>query len=152
MTQRIAQKDSHGCAIASLAMVTGHDYDKVKAFYHPRVDFSREGVAWYQAEEYLARHGFAVRRFTRYNPATNELREPWPIAPFADVHMCEVVTVDGGHSVVMLADGRVLDPWDELRDSLTHPHYIAVHFVAGIYPVAHTSQTPPFPPDRNAGG
>jgi ABC-type bacteriocin/lantibiotic exporter with double-glycine peptidase domain len=133
--KRIAQKDSHGCAVASLAMVTGHDYDRIKAFF-PRADFTKSGIAFYQAEEYLARHGFAVRRFTLYDPTTNEPREPWPVAPFADVHMCEVVTAKGAHSVVMLRDGRVLDPWNESRDSLSHPDYVKVYFVAGVYKVA----------------
>lgn len=34
----------------------------------------------------------------------------------------------------MLADGRVLDPWDRARDTLAHPAYRKVNQIVGVWP------------------
>jgi hypothetical protein len=115
-------------------MVTGKTYEEIR-FAFPRVDFAKEGIAFYQAEAYLAEHGYAVRRKTHFDPLLGDHRDPWPCEPFAAMHMCEVIVPGGCHSIVLLGDGTVLDPWTAERTTLAHPDYLRLHFVAGIYQV-----------------
>lgn len=133
----IRQKDPYGCALACLAMVTGKAYEEVRAAFvgHDFGVSTRElrtgGISYVAVDGYLSDHGYAVRRLARYDPVLNLHRDPWPVEPFAPVHVCEVIT-SMGHSVVMLADGTVLDPNREEPGRLSD--YAAVNYVAGVYP------------------
>jgi len=74
--------------------------------------------------DYLWRHGFAWQQVFPFEPrracpadvSMSEWRKlhgrtPWPPSPWAEAHLCQVETSQS-HAVVMLADGRVLDPLD----------------------------------------
>jgi hypothetical protein len=127
----VRQEDKYGCAVASLAMVTGKSYAEVRAaFSH---DFTKEGVVFFAWEEYLTHSGYAVARKMQYDALKKSTREPWPAEPFAGVHICEVLTDAGGHVVVMLRDGTVLDPATDEPRRLAD--YKSVNFVTGVYKV-----------------
>jgi len=78
----------------------------------------------------------AVARRFHHDPVTARERPRWPPEPFAPVHWALVEVAAGGHAVVMLDDGSVLDPWDRSRTTLRHPAYLKVHSVTGVWPVA----------------
>jgi hypothetical protein len=131
MIRHVRQEDPWGCGPACLAMVTGHNYREVRDWFtvfawqnaqkDGRVladdarkaveanDFSRSGITHWEIERYLAEHGYAsALRWEEVR--TGEARPVWPLPPFAEAHICCVQTVSGGHFVVWLPDGRVLDP------------------------------------------
>jgi hypothetical protein len=138
MTKRVQQEHKHGCAVAAMAMVTGKSYAEVFSAFDPEhYDFERHGLSHFPIADYLAGEGYALRKFTRCDQRLNVTREPWPVEPFTDVHICEVVNSVMCHMVVMLGDGTVLDPAVEGPRRLSD--YLAVHYVAGVYKVAQTS-------------
>lgn len=131
----VAQEDSRGCTLAALAMVMGRTYADVKAEIlaeHPERDFSERGINYMDGDQLLAHWGYATARLFRYYVSHH--REVWPPAPFAEVHMCEVECspTSAGHSVVMLADGTVLDPLTPETRRLTDYH--KVNSVAAVVP------------------
>jgi hypothetical protein len=85
--------------------------------------------------EYLARHGFAVQFHYQHDCIARQTRQPWPLAPWADLHICSVDAGQGmgSHAVVMLADGTVLDPATDTPRRLTD--YASVAYMAAIHRV-----------------
>lgn len=61
---------------------------------------------------------------------------PWPPRPFASTHICFVEATAGWHYCVLDFDGRVYDPWSEVRTSLNHADYKRVASVTGLFRVA----------------
>ena len=124
-------------------MITGVSYDDVTATLTPgqRADLEAGKGCGFYLDDYLEDRRYAVcRRYPRHAP-------PWPPAPFADVHFA-VVDAGGpaGHSVVMLADGTVLDPLhDETRYSLAL--YPKVWNVTAVVPIRARSAS-----DTRPGG
>jgi hypothetical protein len=138
MVTWVQQKDSHGCVLASLAMITGQTYEQVKAGF---VDWSGGISLMFDGFTYLAEHGYAVApKYIHYHPLKRN-RDPWPVEPFADMHLCEVIT-SMAHSVVLLRDGTVLDPNTPEPRRLSD--YMKVNVIAGVVPVSTATQ--PFPP------
>ena len=89
--------------IAVLAMLKGQNYDSTAANLSPTWDF----------EEELLKAGYAMTSMYRHRPDDMALRDEWPPAPFAGVHVCTVKSNKDSpmrHRVIMLADGTVLDP------------------------------------------
>jgi hypothetical protein len=141
----VRQEDAYGCGIASCAMLIGCTYAEAKAWFlaqegelaagaAPRGEdfFQRSGICHYDVEDFLGAHGYAVVRRFRYSRGC--VRLEWPPAPFGPAHHCEVVAPSGyGHSVVMLADGTVLDPNDPRPKRLTD--WGQVNNVAAVFPV-----------------
>lgn len=117
----VGQEDAEGCALATLAMICGHDYAAVKAEVEtywpsdepaPGHDWSKNGVTFYTLDRYLAAQGYFMQR--RY--ATWGL----PLEPFAPIHYASVQQPSNrSHFVVVLADGGVLDPLREGRFALS---------------------------------
>jgi hypothetical protein len=66
-----------------------------------------------QVRNVLEHYGFAYQ--TRYHHLARLCRDRdvWPCEPWADLHFCEVINTraSGQHAIVLLRDGRVLDPW-----------------------------------------
>ena len=89
-------------------MVLGIGYDAALAAFGGRVPES-EGYDFGEFEQVLAEHGWATARKWKHMRHLNRDREIWPVAPWADLHQCEVQTT-GNHSVLMLRDGTVIDP------------------------------------------
>jgi hypothetical protein len=127
----VRQQDHHGCVIACIATVLEQPYGVVRA------EFGEPGrgiiYSWWQ--EYLGRHGYAFQFFYRHNCFTKADREPWPLLPWTDLHFC---CVDAGHGmgshlVVMLRDGRVLDPASDEPRRITD--YASVSYMAGLFQI-----------------
>lgn len=127
--QWVRQQDSQGCVLAVLAMITGKSYAEVKTGFRLR-DWNAEGVGlMHDGLAYLAEHGYAAAvKYRHYLPFPQH-RDRWPVAPFADVHVCEVITTQP-HAVVMLRDGTVLDPNTPERQRLSN--YKGVNVIAGV--------------------
>lgn len=135
VTSLVRQEDTWGCMVASVAMAMGRTYQETKALFHPWF-FTREqlGIGETEAVALLSEHGYAVAiRHEHYHPACCH-RPTWPPQPWTDVHICEVET-SMSHAVVMLRDGRVLDPYYGERPSLSQPEYKRVFKVIGVHRV-----------------
>ena len=131
----VRQLDDDGCIVASLAMVTGCTYLDIK---HEIPEFEqREGLNFRHVDDFLHRHGYAWQTIFAHMPPGNTKRDPWPPAPWADVHLAEVEMPSGNyHSVVMLADGRVLDPLTEAPRRLSdYPKVASVRAVYRAMPI-----------------
>lgn len=129
----------NSCVVASLAMVTGKTFNQtlrgLKEFWQEEGQF--QGVKDEIFDAYLGQLGYAVRYIKHDYSPRFKLRKEWPPKPFAPIHVCDVFD-EGLHAVVMLEDGKVLDPNDVHKKSLAD--YQRVFTVAGIYPVGE-----PFP-------
>lgn len=133
-----------GCWVAAMAMIVGKSYAEVKA---ETGNTWQDGGHRWKTEQYLAQHGFAVMPYFdsdqfRQNEEPNEhgIRlnkrwQQWPFVPFAPVHICLVTSgpTGGGHIVVMLADGRVLDP--ATPDTRRLSEYFETREMIGVWPV-----------------
>lgn len=142
----VRQKHARGCGVAALAMLTGDDYDAV-AVYFRGIDLDAKGLYLCGLDDYLVDRGYAIARKKRYlgffGGDGAPPREPWPPAPFADVHLCEVEVYEKApvyHFVVMLRDGAVLDPLADGPRRLSDYH--RVNSVAGVYRVGADPCTP----------
>lgn len=110
----VYQADDSGCMIAAVATAVGKSYAEIRRLVNPGHDFSTNGIGIDAGVAILDRLGYAV--MTRYGSDPRRggaPRDPWPCAPWADVHICMVRNLSntGTHVVVLLKDGRVLDPW-----------------------------------------
>ena len=80
--------------------------------------------------------GVAKAQFMgRFSPTGAVPRVPWPPEPFGDVHLCEVTVQQDSpvnHFVVMLQNGRVLDPLTPERKRLSDYHRVLS--VAAVIP------------------
>lgn len=144
--RHVRQGHTFGCVLASLAMIGGETYAEVAAQY-PWV-LERDGGCDLDTVsfDYLWRHGFAMQVVYPTEPrgacpsdiSVSEWRKrygrkPWPPAPWALAHLCQVETSQS-HAVIMLADGSVLDPLDERPRRLAD--YARVMNVRGVFDIA----------------
>lgn len=133
--QHVSQRDAWGCGIASLSMVTGLSYDEIRDEFvslGKTFEGERAGLHEVDLEQFLADHGFAVGKKYRWH-GVNIQRPTWPAAPFAPVHICSVRNPGGWHFVVMLEDGRVLDPIDDSPKTIAA--WPEVGYVMGVWKV-----------------
>lgn len=144
----IYQPEENGCGIAAVAMATRRSYAEVRKLLLMSVDLSGfvldDGVNVGQIDDLLEALGFAwqARYPNLYRLGT--VRPEWPCAPWGDVHVCHVRSLSdsGGHFVVLLKDGRVLDPWWGVIGGLHR--YPQVHSIKSLHPIA--------PPPEVSGG
>lgn len=146
--QWVRQEHTNGCVIASLAMISGKTYREVhddlapqlgnfvdvegKSEWRRGVDFNKDGMAiMFDGWGWLADNGFAIQQ--RYKFHYNIERPQWPLDPWADVHLCSVVTTQS-HAVVLLRDGRVLDPLTPEPKKLSD--YSKVESMMAVYKVS----------------
>jgi hypothetical protein len=122
----VRQEDERGCGPACFAMLTNRTYAGAVSML--RGKFERQGISHFELDQYLAEEGYAVAR--RYLRVAGADRKAWPVAPFADVHLCQVRTAGGGHFVLMLRDGTVLDPLDPTPTRLDA--YVQVDNIAAV--------------------
>lgn len=128
----VGQEDPRGCVLAALAMLTGQTYAQVKAGF---ADWAGGISLMFDGFTYLAEHGYAVApKYIHYHPLKQN-RDPWPVEPFADVHLCEVITSQA-HAVVLLRDGTVLDP--NTRNLKKLGDYVKVNVIAGVVKLPKT--------------
>lgn len=147
--KHVQQKHARGCGPAALAMVTGHSYDDVCAWFG-QVDFDRTGLYVHAVYEYLAEHGFAVqvkhryRQFFRSASGGSIERQPWPCVPFADRHVAQVLVspcAPCDHFIAVESSGLVLDPMDEMPKRLADYHQ--VNQIAGVWPTPAPERSRP---------
>lgn len=134
----VRQEDRYGCVLASIAMVLGRSYADVRAELGDP-DRGHTKDFW---REYLARKGYAIQFFYRYDCVGKSEREHWPMQPWADLHICCVDAGhgDGTHVVVMLRDGTVFDPTRGTPSRLSD--YPSVAYMAAIYSLSILSRVP----------
>jgi outer membrane murein-binding lipoprotein Lpp len=83
-------------------------------------------------DQTISENGWAVQRKWGTMQPGNQKRDPWPLAPWADLHECEVKT-SMIHSVLLLANGTVMDPLTTEPKRLSD--YSEVLSMAALYPV-----------------
>lgn len=134
----VRQEASHECGIACMAMVMGVSLEDARGAYDAVYPGGRakgrgvtEGITDVELDVVLAECGFATARL--YSGGKKR-RAVWPPEPWADAHIATVILVNGGHYVVLLRDGTVLDPMADDPRTLRHPHYISVNSVAAVVP------------------
>jgi hypothetical protein len=149
--QWVRQEHRSGCAIAALAMVTGNTYQYVYDFLNSRVgrfvdskwviglDAEEHGVGiMFDGWSFLRDHGYAIQHRWRapYTIAYDSPpHEPWPCEPWAEVSIATVLTCAGAHAVVLLRDGKVLDPLTPEPRRLSD--YSKVESIVAVYKVAN---------------
>jgi hypothetical protein len=102
----VLQEDAYGCGLACIAMVTGQTYQAVLADF----TYRDHGITDWSLRDYLGDKGYATIWKHPCRMSTNTMRENWPPALWADVHIAQVYLPAGGHFIVVLRDGTVLDP------------------------------------------
>ncbi len=132
----VIQPERMGCVLAAVATVVGKSYGEIRQLVDLSHDFTEQGTFLTVAQSILERLGYAYQLRYSYDPRLNLSRPEWPCAPWAAVHICEVqnLTETGQHAVVLLRDGRVLDPWWGIVQGL-HRYRRVVSMMA-VYPVA----------------
>lgn len=133
----VYQPENSGCVVAALAMICGKTYFEMKQYFCAHKDFTVEGASRYEWQDALDAHGFAYQlRFEHQSRLNGAKRSVWPCAPWADLTLCEVMNTRGSglHAVVLLRDGRVLDPWWGVLQGLHR--YPSVTSMTAVYRVA----------------
>lgn len=132
LTTYVKQEHMKGCMVATMAMILGKSYQETLALFPCSPD-DNNGFSSFVGDTLLVEEGYAVaRKYKTRTGYNNQKRAIWPPEPWCDIHWCEVMTAAGGHAIVMLGDGIIMDPWDPSRKSLRDPAYQQVNFVAGV--------------------
>lgn len=143
----VMQQHEHGCGAAVFAMLTGLTYREAINEL-PLLHWDREGITHITLDHGLANRGFAVARKHRHSFGNLPLC-PWPCAPFADVHVVQVIvtsTSRAGHLVIWRRDGVVLDPGLG-RHAQGLAVYHEVHWIAGVTRLGFFAGGTPNPTD-----
>jgi hypothetical protein len=109
----VFQPEKSGCGVAALAMVSGKTYLEARQYFTLERDFSETGMYDSELQEALVANGFAIQYFRRFESRLGgSERSPWPMAPVSNMAICQVKNLRDSHwhYVVLLRDGRVLDP------------------------------------------
>ena len=126
--------EDNACMVACLAMVTGKTFDEV--FRDMDKYWKNEGHSMGTSDDawiaYLSAHGYAIQDIDHEYTPDERLIEPWPIRPFAPIHIVFVFS-EGSHAVVMLEDGTILDPTD-IHYKSRH-EYHRVYRIVGVWKV-----------------
>lgn len=134
----VYQPNKADCVLAAIATATGNTYADVRQYFDLSHDFTEKGTDFGAAASILDRLGFAVQLRYRTDPRLGYApRDPWPCEPWADVHLCEVTNLPnaGQHAVVLLKDGRVLDPWWGVVQGLhRYPRVISMMAIHDVRP------------------
>lgn len=107
------QPEKAGCGVAVLAMVSGKTYLQARQYFTLERDFTEQGMHNGELEGALFTLGFAVQIFTPTHARLGySKRTEWPMKPVSGLAICQVKNLRDSvwHYVVVLRDGRVLDP------------------------------------------
>lgn len=124
----VKQRDDWDCGVAVLAMVSGLTYEQVLDDFNGK-GIEGVGIGGVLFDWWFVKHGVATQG------KTPELDDPWPPEPWAPVHIAYVRATQGAHVCVMDCQGRVFDPFDIKRRTLTHKDYKRVRGVIGIWDI-----------------
>jgi hypothetical protein len=128
----VFQPEKSGCGIAAVAMVAEKTYAEVRQRCNMAHDFTVDGMGQYEMEDLLIHYGFSYQIITKNHPRLGSAREVWPPAPWTELAIAQVrnLSNSGYHYVVLLKDGRVLDPWYGVIQGLhRYPDVLCVHGV-----------------------
>jgi hypothetical protein len=133
--QHIEQEEAMGSSLACIAMILGLTYAEVKTESEKHSDLRIHKYGHYRSywQEWLYRHDFADQCYTPYDARTNLARPIWPLALWADVHICSIKTETDTHLVLVKRDGTVYDPM-RAEPSLWS-EYPEVIYMSGIFDV-----------------
>ena len=135
-----APSEQNMCVIACLAMITGQTLKQtlkgMERFWNNEGMF--EGVREEPFYQYLSARGYAIQTIDHDYEPEDSLTKPWPPAPWAPIHCCDVYA-EGPHAVIMLHNGKILDPNDRKVKTLSEYH--RVYSVQGIWKVGHAPPT-----------
>jgi hypothetical protein len=131
----VPQAESKGCMLAATAMLVGKTYKEIRALVTGAWDFTEAGTNIGVVHALLDQLGFAYQTRYQYDARLDLRRPEWPCAPWADRILCEVrnLSETGYHAVILLRDGRVLDPWWGVLQGLHR--YSHVQSMTAVYPV-----------------
>lgn len=132
----VLQPEDSGCAVAAVATVAGISYKEARALLRMDRDLTTEGSYDFEIQEMLDFLGFASQiRYSTIRRLNGARRLDW-MKPWAPVHIATVRSLSntGTHFVVMLADGRVLDPWWGVVQGLHR--YSEVFNIIGFYRIS----------------
>lgn len=131
----VKQEHAGGCGPATLAMILCMSYEKACEWLQDSpvrsrsktIDWDNDGISHIDLDYCLNKAGwYHQRTYKSWEPKDN-----WPPKPFAPIHYVQVGQPSGNsHFVVMLKDGRVLDPL--LDDEQDLDSYLEVHNVCGL--------------------
>jgi hypothetical protein len=113
------------CIIACLAMIRKTSFDVIANEVKNRV-----GDEFWMA--YLSAHGYAIQDIHHDYMPENRLISPWPIKPFAPIHIVFVYD-QNIRPVIMLDNGTILDPLNIHNES--RHKYHRVYRVVGVWQV-----------------
>jgi hypothetical protein len=124
------------CGIAALAMASGKTFEQVRVLFDLSHDWNTSGMSIHELESMLEPLGFSYQKRHKWQTrlgGTN--REEWPGTPFAPLHIVLVQNLPdtGGHYVVWLPDGRVMDPWWGVLPSLEN--YSRIDNILGLWKI-----------------
>ena len=121
----VKQEDAQGCAIAVAAMMCGLAYQEAKAHFLKRqTDAGKRCIGGYEFHEFLKGRGwdyvFYACRYRTYSSLGKSQTQTWPPSrerlfeeEGLDLVSCHVMPAPGSdlaHAVLMLPDGRIMDP------------------------------------------
>jgi hypothetical protein len=142
----IKQRSEIDCGIAALAMACDLDYERVAdglvtgpgCLTRLRDAMGDEGLNDDLVKDWLRLNGWAWQEVARnvWQRGGFTPRHPWPPQPFATTHICFVEATKGWHYCAMDYAGRVYDPWDERRASLSWQGYKRVSSVLGLFKIS----------------
>lgn len=131
--------EDNGCVISCLAMITGQTFQEVLSGmeHYWKNEGQHEGtddIAWMH---YLSARGYAIQDIDHEYVPEDRLIAPWPIQPFAPIHMM-FVYAEGPHAVVMDEHGVIFDPNDPTAKSRFDYH--RVYRIIGIWKVRESME------------
>lgn len=126
------QRTDNDCMICCISNVSGLPYEQV---LHDLREWFTGGLKMEVVERYMGELGFCYLRRRRLllDYSTAE----WPPRPFAPLHIAMVTKTPekGGHGIVLLNDGQVLDPAKEDRIQSLNDVW-RVDSVTGFWPAS----------------
>lgn len=132
----VIQPSKMSCGIAALAMVSKKDFDEVRGFFNLSHDWNTNGMSDYHIKAMFEPLGFSYQiRYPWLHRLGGTDRTEWPGKPFAPLHIALVRNLPntGGHYVVWLPDGRVMDPSWGVMPSLEN--YTKIELIYGLWKI-----------------
>jgi hypothetical protein len=132
----VIQPTKMSCGIAALAMVSAKKFHEVRVLFNLAHDWNKDGMGDYHMKAMFEPLGFSYQvRYQCLHRLGGTSREEWPGKPFAPLHIALVQNLPntGGHYVVWLPDGRVMDPWWGVLPDLSN--YPSVEMIYGLWKI-----------------
>lgn len=132
----IWQPENSGCGPAVLAMIAGLTYRQACQYFAFDRDFSQTGCYTSELREVLNVLGFSYQLYVKFQSRIGGTeREKWPMESVSDLAIAQVRNLRDAltHFVVVLRDGRVLDPAAGVVQGLHR--YPEVYEILALFPI-----------------